>query len=49
MILLDDNKFELDIISKINEGGYCCIVVNGIGLFGILIVYVFVKCECLFV
>ena len=46
VILSADNKLELVITSKTNEGGYRCTAANGIGLPGTSTAYVFVKREC---
>ena len=45
VILSSDNKLELVITSKTNEGRYRCTVANGIGLPGRSTAYVFVKRE----
>ena len=45
VILSSDNKLELVITSKTNEGRYRCTVANGIGLPGTSTAYVFVKRE----
>lgn len=45
-ILSADNKLELIVTSKANEGRYRCTASNGIGLPSISTAFVFVKRKC---